>query len=46
MIGYRRGVAKMMVERGRSYIWFLGGLLVIAVGFWPSFYGDPPVRFP
>ncbi|MDX3899636.1 MAG: hypothetical protein QHC40_03855 [Sphingobium sp.] len=31
----------MIVGRGRSYIWFLGGLLVIAVGFWPSFYGDP-----
>ena len=27
--------------RGRSYIWFLAGLLAIVAGFWPSFYGDP-----
>ena len=30
-----------MLGPGRSYIWFLAGLLTIAVGFWPSFFGDP-----
>ena len=30
-----------MLGRGKSYIWFLAGLLAIAVGCWPSFYGDP-----
>lgn len=30
-----------MLGQGRSYIWFLAGLLTIAVGFWPTFFGDP-----
>ena len=30
-----------MLGQCRSYIWFLAGLLTIAVGFWPSFFGDP-----
>ena len=30
-----------MFGRGKSYVWFLAGLIAIIAGFWPSFYSDP-----